>query len=97
MKHKFTARYCFAQIAFQSSLLIEWNNAALQAVRDTKMGPSMVARALAIVHLLIFDARAAYDSRAVPTLNTAPLKPPTAEHTTMNCWRNSFLGAGKLV
>ena len=74
----------FAQIAFQPSRVIDWNNVALQAVRDTKMGPPMVARALAIVHMAAFDAWAAYDVRAIATLNTAPLKRPVAEHTLAN-------------
>lgn len=80
----FSAGAVFAQIAYQPTRVVEWNNVALQAVRDTKMGPPMVARVLAIVHLSTFDAWAAYDLRAVPTLNTAPLKRPTAEHTTRN-------------
>jgi hypothetical protein len=79
-----TASTAFAQIAYQPSRVVEWNNVALQAVRDTKMGPPMVARALAIVHMAAFDAWAAYDRRAKPTLNTAPLKRPAAEHTLAN-------------
>ena len=79
-----TASLAFAHIAYQPSRAIEWNNVALQAVRDTKMGPPMVARALAIVHMAEFDAWAAYNPRAKPTLNTAPLKRPAAEHTQAN-------------
>src|SRR5258708_10843276 len=30
------------------NIVIEWDNAALQGVRDSKIGPPMVARALAI-------------------------------------------------
>lgn len=79
-----TAGTAFAQIAYQPTGVVEWNNVALQAVRDTKMGPPMVARALAVVHMAAFDAWAAYDPRAKPTLNTAPLKRPAAEHTLAN-------------
>jgi len=32
------------------SIVVSWNQAALQGVRDSKLGPPMVARALAIVH-----------------------------------------------
>src|SRR5947209_5357622 len=32
------------------SVVLRWNEAALQGVRDSKLGPPMVARALAIVH-----------------------------------------------
>ncbi len=49
------------------SIVIQWNNAALQGVRDSKLGPPMVARALAIVHTCIYDAWAAYDKNALGT------------------------------
>jgi hypothetical protein len=35
------------------NIVIEWDNAALQGVRDSKLGPPMVARALAIVHTCV--------------------------------------------
>ena len=47
------------------TVVVQWNVAALQGVRDSRIGPPMVARALAIVHTCIFDAWAAYDKRAV--------------------------------
>ncbi len=46
------------------SIVLLWNDAALQGVRDSKLGPPMVARALAIVHTCIFDAWSAYDHLA---------------------------------
>ncbi len=49
------------------NVVIQWNNAALQGVRDSKIGPPMVARALAIVHTCIYDAWAAYDKHALGT------------------------------
>src|SRR5256884_2639443 len=49
------------------SVVLRWNEAALQGVRDSKLGPPMVARALAIVHTCIYDAWAAYDHHAVGT------------------------------
>jgi hypothetical protein len=49
------------------NVVIQWNNAALQGVRDAKLGPPMVARALAIVHTCIYDAWAAYDRHALGT------------------------------
>jgi len=49
------------------NVVIQWNNAALQGVRDSKIGPPMVARALAIVHTCIYDAWSAYDHKAVGT------------------------------
>src|SRR5438067_7186211 len=43
------------------SLALHWNAAALQCVRESRLGPPMVARALAIAHTCIYDAWAAYD------------------------------------
>ena len=47
--------------------VVQWNNALLQGVRDSRLGPPMVARALAIAHTCMFDAWAAYDGKAVGT------------------------------
>jgi hypothetical protein len=49
------------------NMVVRWNQAALQGVRDSKLGPPMVARALAIVHTCIYDAWSAYDKDAVGT------------------------------
>src|SRR5256885_14719276 len=54
-------------LAAQDSVVLLWNEAALQGVRDSRLGPPMVARALAIVQTSVFDAWAAYDHRAVGT------------------------------
>jgi len=51
----------------RDSVVIEWNDAFLQGVRDSKLGPPMVARALAIGHTCMYDAWAAYDQRAFGT------------------------------
>ena len=66
------------------SVVIKWNEAALQGVRDAKIGPPMVARALAIIHTCTYDAWAAYDSRAVGTRLGYALRRPNREHTLAN-------------
>jgi hypothetical protein len=66
------------------SIVIQWNNAALQGVRDSKIGPPMVARALAIVHTCIYDAWAAYDSRALGTQLGAKLRQPADQRRIFN-------------
>ncbi|TMD49848.1 MAG: hypothetical protein E6I86_02605 [Chloroflexi bacterium] len=43
------------------SVVVLWNEAALQGVRDSKLGPPMVARALAIVHTPTTIARSGRD------------------------------------
>jgi hypothetical protein len=55
------------RLAQEPNVVVRWNNAVLQGVRDSKIGPPMVSRALAIVHTAIFDAWANYDRVAVGT------------------------------
>ena len=43
-------------VRWGDSVAIRWNEAFLQGVRDSKLGPPMVARALAIGHTRIYDA-----------------------------------------
>jgi hypothetical protein len=66
------------------NVVVRWNAAALQGVRDSRIGPPMVARALAIVHTCIFDAWAAYDRRAVGTQFGDELRRPKRERTWAN-------------
>jgi hypothetical protein len=66
------------------SVVILWNRAFLQAVRDSKLGPPMVARALAIAHTCVYDAWAAYDRRAVGTRLGGSLRRPPNERTLAN-------------
>lgn len=61
------------------NVVVQWNNAALQAIRDTKPGPPMTARALAIVHTCMYDAWAAYDDQAIGTQWIGALRRPEAE------------------
>jgi hypothetical protein len=72
--------------AFQprNSAVVQWNGALLHAVRDSKLGPPMVARALAIAHTCIYDAWAAYDHKAVATQLGGSLRRPPAERTLAN-------------
>jgi len=66
------------------SVVLEWNEAFLQGVRESKLGPPMVARALAIAHTCIYDAWAAYDHRAVGTRLGGLLRRPPRERTLAN-------------
>src|SRR3989440_9247983 len=72
------------QTRASDNVVVRWNAAALQGVRDSRLGPPMVARALAIVHTCIFDAWAAYDKRAVGTRFGAGLRRPPRERTLAN-------------
>lgn len=73
-----------AKPAAAESAVTTWNEAVLQAVRDTKPGPTIVARYLAVVHTAIWDAWAAYDSKAVGTRYGGYLRRPTKERTLAN-------------
>jgi hypothetical protein len=73
-----------AQTSPNDNAVVQWNAAALQGVRDSHIGPPMVARALAIVHTCIFDAWAAYDKKAVGTQLGARLRRPENERTLAN-------------
>src|SRR6266481_6346870 len=73
-----------AQAAGNDNVVVQWNVAALQGVRDSRFGPPMVARALAIVHTCIFDAWAAYDKKAVGTQFGDELRRPKRERTLAN-------------
>jgi hypothetical protein len=67
-----------------TDIVLRWNGAALQGVRDSAIGPPMVSRALAIIHTAIFDAWAAYDKRAVGTRLGGTLRRPQREHSLEN-------------
>jgi hypothetical protein len=50
-----------------SNAVLQWNNAALKAVRDISPGPTIASRAIAIMHTCMYDAWATYDAKANPT------------------------------
>ena len=72
------ARDLGANTAEDNPVLL-WDNAALHAIRDTVAGPTITARALAIVHTCMFDAWTAYDRAAVPTVRHRDWRRPRAQ------------------
>ena len=66
------------------NVVLQWNAAVLQSVRDSRLGPPMVARALAIVHTCMYDAWAAYDRVAVGTRFAGTPRRPPGERTLNN-------------
>jgi hypothetical protein len=70
--------------ASSENVVLLWNEAALQAVRDTRPAPTGTARALAVVHASIYDAWAAYDAKAVGSGLGGSLRQPPAERTPAN-------------
>jgi hypothetical protein len=64
--------------------VVVWDDALLQAVRDNPPGPTIVARALAVLHTCMFDAWAAYDATAVSTIARRGWRRPPVEATDAN-------------
>ena len=61
--------------------VLRWSEQALAAIRALRTGPTINARALAIVHTAMYDAWAAYDPTAVGTRLGGSLRRPAAERT----------------
>jgi hypothetical protein len=68
-------KYALADTTAAPNVVLQWNSATLQAVRDTHPGPPMTARALAIAHTCMFDAWAIYDPVAMGTQPSNGLRP----------------------
>lgn len=66
------------------NVVIQWSNAGMSAITKSTMGPPMVARAYAVLHTCIYDAWAAYDSRAAGTMFGNGLRRPEGERTAAN-------------
>jgi hypothetical protein len=65
----------------RGNAVIAWNQAALESVRRTRLGPPMVARALHVLHTCMYDGWAAYDYRAIGTRLGDLLRRPPAERS----------------
>jgi len=63
------------------NVVLRWGEQTLAAIRALKTGPTISARALAVVHTAMYDAWAAYDPTAVGTRLGSTLRRPAAERT----------------
>jgi hypothetical protein len=63
------------------NVAVAWNQAALQAVRQARMGPPLVARALHVLHAAMYDAWAAHDDVAFGSRLGDELRRPPAGRT----------------
>lgn len=70
--------------AQEDNVVLRWNEAALEAVRASTLGPPMVSRALAILHTCMYDAWAAYDQKAVGTRMGGRLRQAPSEYEPAN-------------
>jgi hypothetical protein len=73
-----------ARAATGDSVVLVWNEEALESVRKLPPGPTVAARALAVLHAATYDAWAAYDPVAVGTRLGGSLRQPAAERTQAN-------------
>ena len=69
-------RACSSAQDQQDNVILRWNTTTLQAIADTRSVPTVAARALAIVNTSIYNAWAAYDPIAMPTLRGVTLRSP---------------------
>jgi hypothetical protein len=63
------------------NVVLRWDEQTLAAIRKLRTGPTINARALAIVHTAAYDAWAAYDPTAVGTRLRRAHKRPAEERT----------------
>ncbi len=66
------------------NLILQWNSALLQAVRNVRFPPMHTARALAVAHTCMYDAWAAYDARAIATVGQQSTRRPAGERNAKN-------------
>jgi hypothetical protein len=64
--------------------VLRWDDALCDAIRVALPGPTVVARAFAILHTATYDAWAPYDERALGTQLGATLRHPPADRTGAN-------------
>jgi len=72
------------QTRAHDNVVIQWNNAAVETIRYRRPWPTIGARALAITHTCMYDAWAAYDSKALATRLGGRLRRPPSERTGQN-------------
>lgn len=68
----------------EPSLVVRWNEVAVQAIRYKSRKVTAMARALYLVHQAMYDAWALYDSTARPIIVDESWKRPAQEHTQEN-------------
>jgi membrane-associated phospholipid phosphatase len=68
----------------RDNVVLRWNQAGLDAIINSRLGPPMVARAMAVLHTCVYDAWAAYDWHAAGTRFGTRLRQPARERTQRN-------------
>jgi hypothetical protein len=66
------------------NVALQWNDVAVTAIKSTSTPPTVAARALAIVHTAMYDAWAAYDTKAIDSLPGSPSRQAQSANTLLN-------------
>jgi membrane-associated phospholipid phosphatase len=66
------------------NVVVQWNEATVDAIRNTKTPPPIASRAFAMTHTAMFDAWTAYDSVALSTRLGGVLRRPEGERASAN-------------
>ena len=66
------------------NVVLVWDQAIIQGIISTRPGPTVAAREIAVVHTAMYDAWAAYDANAVPTMPHRGWRVPEADRTDEN-------------
>lgn len=83
----------------QSRLTVsrQWNDVLLQAIRDVKPGPPIVARAIGVTNTAMYDAWAAYDARAVGAHWTGDMRQGAGDQTDANRMKAISFAAARIL
>ncbi|MDR7088559.1 vanadium-dependent haloperoxidase [Cellvibrio fibrivorans] len=70
--------------AASDNLVLQWNSAVLQAIRDNSPGPTIASRALHVTSTCAYDAWAAYDEKALAAHTGKSLRQKAQHRTQAN-------------
>jgi len=74
----------------EKTLVVQWNQLALDAIRCTKTSPPLAARALAMVHTAMYDAWSIYDESSFSTTTAQYIKILDTHRCTKENRRKAF-------
>lgn len=65
------------------NVALQWNDVTVFTIKTTSAAPTVAARALFLVHSAMYDAGAAYDTKAVGSVPGAPRRQPSSASTPL--------------
>lgn len=70
--------------SYKPTVVVEWNDLMLSAIRNSGPRPTVVSRQLYLVQSAMYDAWAVYTPQATPTALASSLRRPSSEYTDTN-------------